>query len=89
MKITNPTKDKLSVQISGVVYEIEPESFITNVPREVAEKWRDSIHSFISVSEDYDASTVSTSVVEEPVEAPKEDEPKEVVVEKKTVKTKK
>lgn len=76
MKITNPTNNRISVQVYGISYTIEPMGSIGNVPKEHANRWRDMIHSFVILSED-DAPIVKEIEVKEEI--------KEEVVEVKKV----
>ncbi len=52
MKITNPTKEKIEVQIKGVHYEIEPEGSISNIPEDIARFWQEHTHKFIQLRKD-------------------------------------
>lgn len=77
MKITNPTKEKIEVQIKGVKYSIEPESSIDNIDEEVARFWQEGIHKFLILRKDkLEDTKIDTEVIAVP-------EPKigEVVVE--------
>lgn len=78
MKLTNPTKNKLSIKYKGDEYSMEPESSIF-VSDECATFWKEQIHQFVTLSEE----TVEYSA---PVEVPKEVEKVEEVVEAKTAK---
>ncbi len=75
----NPTDNRIEVQISGIVYSVEPKSTVT-LPEEAAKYWRHNLHSFMVLVDE---------VVEEKKEEVKEivEEPKEEVsVVKKVVK---
>jgi hypothetical protein len=50
MKVTNPTKEKLTVQINGVFYSVDGESSVI-VPKEVAVLWANKIHQFLTLEE--------------------------------------
>lgn len=50
MIVTNPTKERLEVQIAGTKYFIEPESDLAGVPEEAANYWQVRLHSFIKIS---------------------------------------
>lgn len=74
MRIKNPTKDTLSIQYKGVVYTVEPESSLSNVPEEAAHYWRDSIHNFISLEKETSEVQSVPSNTEKKEETKKEEE---------------
>lgn len=51
MKITNPTKDKITVQIFGDTYSVDGESTVS-VPEDVARYWVTMLHEFLVVSKE-------------------------------------
>jgi len=85
MKVTNPTKEKLTVQINGVFYSVDGESSVI-VPKEVAVLWANKIHQFLTLEEVKTEEVVEvkeeevTPVVETPVEV---EEPKKIIKAKK------
>lgn len=94
MKITNPTDKTIKVQVKGISYEVSANDSISNVPKEHAIYWKEQLHNFIEVSEEFTGETapivetvpeatedVVTEVTEEVVESP--DSTQEEVVEEK------
>lgn len=52
MKIINPTKEKISVQIKGIKYTIEAEGVLNNIPEEHAREWQENLHKFLVLRKD-------------------------------------
>ncbi|NHZ84757.1 MAG: hypothetical protein GWP19_02630 [Planctomycetia bacterium] len=52
MKIKNPTKDTIKVQINGNIYEIEGNGELFDIPQVDAEYWKKNIHHFMIISEE-------------------------------------
>lgn len=52
MKIKNPTKSTIEVQIGGRQFVLPAEGELTGVSPEVALYWKEKLHAFIQVSED-------------------------------------
>ncbi len=77
MKVINPTKKTIRVQIEGSIYEVNGEDSLENVPKAHADHWKAQIHNFIGVQED----TVKVIPKEIPIEKPKVEEKKEEVKE--------
>lgn len=50
MKVYNPTNNTLTIQYKGIQYSVGPMSSIYNVPTNVAEHWKTSVHGFIEIS---------------------------------------
>jgi len=65
MKVINPTKDTIKVQIKGTEYVIEPESSLVNVPNEIAKYWKENIHTFIGIELEDNVTFVETKTEED------------------------
>ena len=65
MKVINPTKDTLKVQINGNVYEVKGEDSLSNVPEAYAQDWKAKTHNFIILEKD--DVVKSTQTVESPI----------------------
>lgn len=78
MKVINPTKDTLRVQINGNVYEVKGEDSLSNVPDAHAQDWKAKTHNFIILEKD---TVVKTKQTVESVSVPTamivEDEPEQ------------
>lgn len=68
----NPTDNRIEVQISGIVYSVEPKSTVS-LPEEAAKYWVHSLHGFMLF-------------VDSPMKEVVEEEKKEVVEVKEEVK---
>ena len=51
MKITNPTENRVSIQISGRKYSVDAGESISGVREDHAQAWQ-NIHGFLQVSEE-------------------------------------
>lgn len=70
MKVINPTKDTLTVQIEGNKYEVKGEDFLENVPDAHAKNWKERTHNFIILKED----SVKVEKKKTPIETIKDEE---------------
>ncbi len=52
MKIFNPTKNDITVQIMGHVYTVKAEDCLSGVKYEHAKYWKEKLHNFILVDEE-------------------------------------
>lgn len=70
MIVRNPTKDKISVQIGGHQYTIEPKGTLS-VPDARAKYWKEKLHDFLILEKENNEVTVEDVVKE--VEKAKEE----------------
>lgn len=52
MKVINPTNNDIAVKIYGTTYTVKANSELNNVPKEVATKWVEEMHSFLEIKEE-------------------------------------
>lgn len=62
MIIQNPTKNKIEVKVQGVIYSIEAEGTLENIPEEVARYWQENLHKFIILKKDKVVETKSEKI---------------------------
>lgn len=74
MIVKNTTDSALEVQIKGVVYRVEAESELADVPTDVALYWKEMLHNFIKLSDESDVAPITSSKSKAPEKAPEVEE---------------
>lgn len=52
MKVINPTNNDIVVKFYGITYTVKANSELSNVPKEIASKWKEEIHNFLKIEKD-------------------------------------